>query len=40
MKGKVTYFTEIIFNGVFNSILWKLSGCRFKDLLGNEKLTI
>jgi hypothetical protein len=31
----VTYYTEIIFNGEFNSILWKLSGCLFQDLTGH-----
>lgn len=40
VKGRVTYFTEIIFNGGFNSILWKLSGCLFRDLFGSEKITL
>ena len=35
IKDKITYYTQIIFNGEFNSILWKLSGCVFNQLAGN-----
>ena len=30
IKDKVTYFTEVIFNGSYNSILWKMQGCLFE----------
>jgi ribosomal protein L31E len=29
VHNQMNYYTEIIFNGEFNSILWKLSGCLF-----------
>lgn len=29
IKGKTMYFTEVIFSGDYNSILWKLEGCLF-----------
>jgi len=40
IKQKIVYFTEIIFNGNYNSILWKLDGCIFEKLSASEKLSI
>lgn len=40
IKGKTMYFTEVIFSGNYNSILWKLEGCMFETLTGSERLKI
>lgn len=40
VKGGATYFTEIIFNKEFNSILWKLSNCIFSNLSNSKRLEI
>lgn len=40
VKNKISYFTEIIFNEDYNSILWKLDGCIFGQLTGSERLEI
>lgn len=40
VRNQMNYYTQIIFNGGFNSILWKLSGCVFGQLTGHENLEI
>jgi hypothetical protein len=40
IKDRPIYFTEVIFSGNYNSILWKLEGCIFEELTGVEKLKI